>query len=167
MKALRLNDPVEFRQRAGPLLMGSEARHNLILGITGTLIDRPEVYPEFYLWVVEEEGQPVAAASMTPPYNLIVADALGGEAVEVLAAEVAGAELPVPGVVGNEPTVSRFIGAWSALTGTGADLRMAQGVFALRRVRPVPPVPGSWRRAREEDRNLLVAWTAAFTREAL
>jgi hypothetical protein len=47
MEVVEFTDPREFRAFVDPLLLRSEARHNLILGVTGTLIDRPEVYPEF------------------------------------------------------------------------------------------------------------------------
>ena len=49
----RISDPSEFLEAAGPLLLADEARHNLILGIAGTLRDRPGYYPEFRLWCVE------------------------------------------------------------------------------------------------------------------
>jgi hypothetical protein len=67
MEAYRLSDPRLFRERADALLVGDEARHNLILGISGILIDRPEVYPDYHLWVVEDGGRVVMAAVMTPP----------------------------------------------------------------------------------------------------
>jgi len=157
----------EFLERAGPLLGADEARHNLILALAWTLHERPEVYPEFALWVAEEAGFPVGAALLTPPHRLVLADASGPEAVGALAAAVAGSGLAVPGVVGNRPTVDRFNDAWAALTGAKALLHMAQGVFALERVRPAGPVPGAAREAVPDDRDLVLGWMEAFNAEAL
>jgi predicted GNAT family acetyltransferase len=167
MQALAVAAPVEFLEKAGSLLEADEARHNLILGLAGVLRDRPEVYPEFGLWVVEEAGAPVAAALVTVPYNLVLADALAPGALPSLAAAVRESGLPIPGVVGNRPTVEGFNTAWGALTGATPHLRMAQGVFSLERVRSVPPAPGAARPAVREDRSLILEWLEAFTAEAL
>ena len=166
MRVLTPSGPGEFLARAGPLLEAAEARHNLILGIAGVLRDRPEAYPEFHLWVVEEAGGPVAAALITPPHNLVLADAVAG-AVGPLTAAVRESGVPLAGVVGNRPTVDRFLEAWQSLTGVTARLHMAQGVFSLERVRPVPPAPGAARPAGPADRALVVEWLEAFTAEAM
>jgi predicted GNAT family acetyltransferase len=167
MQALAVAAPAEFLERAGTLLAADEARHNLILGLAGVLRDRPEVYPEFGLWVVEEAGAPVAAALITVPYNLVLADALAPGALASLAAVVRESGLPIPGVVGNRPTVDGFKAVWGALTGAVPQLRMAQGVFALDAVRSVPPAPGAARAAVPGDRSLILRWLEAFTAEAL
>lgn len=166
MDATAIPTAAEFLERAGPLLVADEARHNLILGIAGVLRDRPEVYPEFGLWVVEDAGAPVAAALITPPHNLVLADAFPG-AVVPLAAAVRASGVPVPGVVGNRPTVDRFNEVWAPLAGVSPRLHMAQGVFALTAVRPVPDAPGAARSVRPEDRSLVLEWLAAFSAEAL
>ncbi len=167
MQALAVAGVEEFLRRAGPLLAADEARHNLILGIAGVLRDRPEVYPEFGLWVVEEAGVPVAAALITAPHNLVLADAAGPEALRSLAAAVRQSGRPIPGVLGNRPTVDRFNEAWAPPAGVAPRLCMAQGVFALEKVRPVPPAPGRSRPAERDDRSLILDWLEAFTAEAL
>ena len=97
----RLSDPAEFLAEALPLLLSNEARANLVLGIAGTLRDRPEVYPGFLLWLVENEGAVVAAALRTPPHNLVL---LGEpEAAAELADVLAETGAPLPGVTGNLP----------------------------------------------------------------
>ncbi len=167
MQSLAVAGIGEFLGRAGPLLEADEARHNLILGLAGVLRDRPEVYPQFGLWVVEEAGVPVAAALVTVPHNLVLADARAPGALPSLAAAVRESGLPIPGVVGNRPTVDGFNEAWGALTGVVACLRMAQGVFSLEVVRSVPPAPGAPRPAVREERSLILDWLEAFTMEAL
>jgi hypothetical protein len=157
----------EFLERAGVLLAADEARHNLILGIAGVLRDRPQVYPEFHFWVVEDDGAPVAAALLTPPYNLILADAAAREAVPALAGALHGRGLALPGAIGNRPTVDWFNEAWVPRARVRPRLQMAQGVFALERVCPVPPTSGRARPGRPGEEAMLVDWLEAFSREAL
>ena len=40
------DDAGAFLEQAGPLLLADEARHNLILGISGTLRESPDRYIE-------------------------------------------------------------------------------------------------------------------------
>jgi len=167
MRAAAVTDPIEFLERAGELLHADEARHNLILGLTGVLCDRPEVYPVFGLWVVEEGGRPRAAALMTPPHNLVLADTADDSALAPLAAAVRDSGLPVPGALGNRPTVDRFNEVWAPLAGVAPLLRMGQGVFALEEVTPPPSAPGAARRAVPADRALVLRWLAAFWAEAM
>jgi len=167
MRAAAVTDPAEFLERAGELLHADEARHNLILGLAGVLADRPEVYPVFGLWVVEEGGRPRAAALMTPPFNLVLADAADVSALAPLAAAVRDSGLPVPGAVGNRPTVDRFNEVWAPLAGVAPRLRMGQGVFALEEVTAPDPADGAGRPAVPADRALTLGWLAAFWAEAL
>jgi GNAT superfamily N-acetyltransferase len=167
MRASAFSDPLEFLERAGPLLLADEARHNLILALAWLLRDRPEVYPEFGLWAVEEEGRPVAAALITPPFNLVLADAGDDRALPVLAAAVRESGLPVPGALGNRPTVDRFNEAWCGPAGVVPRLHMGLGVFALERVEHTGDAPGAARRAVPADRALVLEWNGAFAAEAL
>ncbi|MGH3110895.1 MAG: GNAT family N-acetyltransferase [Gaiellaceae bacterium] len=162
----RLSDPVEFIAAAGALLLADEARHNLILGLAGTLRDRPGFYEEFRLWVAEDDGRAVAAALQTPPYNLVLARSTGDEALEALADEIAGDGIGLPGVVAALPEADRFADAWKRRQGTTRRLRRAQRIYRVRRVRPPEGVPGAARVATQEDWPLLVDWVSAFAKEA-
>jgi hypothetical protein len=169
VEIIRPADARTFLDVAGPLLVSdpiAEARHNLILGIASTLIDRPEVYPAFFLWVALDH-EPVAAALMTPPYNLVLAEPASEEGLRALLLAVAADGAPVPGLVGNAPYVHAAAAAWSTLTGTRTRLAQSQGVHALSDVREVPRAPGSARAARPADRDLLLPWLAAFAAEAM
>lgn len=167
MEAFTFDDAKAFRQKVDPFLLQNEARHNLILGVTGTLIDRPQVYPEFRLWAVEHLGEVVAAASRTPPWRIILADAASSEAVETLAKAVPETDPEVPGAVGNTPTVGRFVEAWAGLRGSPATRDMAQGVFALTDVRHLKRPVGSSRKAVDRDRETIVRWVSAFDAESM
>jgi uncharacterized protein len=164
MHAERLEDAAEFLTEAGPLLLADEARHNLILGVAGTIRDSPDVYPLRSLWLVRKEGRPVAAAIRTPPYNLILARPESPLALEALA-DVIAEELP--GVNGCVPEADAFAEIWAGRTGARARTNMRQGVYALEQVHPLPAVPGSARVATLDDRDLALQWWIAFGEEVL
>ena len=163
MDVRRLDDPVAFLDAAEPLLLADEARHNLILGIAGTLRDHPSVSEEYFLWLAEKDGVQ-GAAVRTPPYNLALARPRAGEALEALAA---GIDDELPGVVGAQPEVESFASAWAARTGAALRTVRGQGVYQLDRVEPLSRVQGRMRDATPEDREQLVAWWDAFTEEAI
>lgn len=163
MDVTRTDDATAFLEEAGPLLLADEARHNLILGIAGTIRDSPSRYPVRSLWLVRDGGEVVGAALRTPPFNLILARPLAAQALAALAEAVAGEELP--GVVGSEPEVHDFAAAWSAHSGVPSRTGMRQGVYALERVEPLPAAPGSARLATADDLELLLRWWVAFGEE--
>ena len=104
-------DAQAFLDAAAPLLLADEPRNNLILGITGTLLEHPDRYPEKRFWVVTDHaGEPVAAAMQTPPYNLLLAGGQAGSGLEEL---VDGIDDELPGVVGAHPEVDEFVRLWT------------------------------------------------------
>lgn len=164
MNVRRLDDPVAFLEAAEPLLLRDEARHNLILGLAATLRDHPSLYPEYRLWLIQEDSKTIGAALRTPPYNLILARPRDEGALEALAGAL---EEEIPGVVGALPEVETFAAIWAGAAGATPRLRMTQGIYALERVRPVSQVAGSMRPATDDDIPLLLDWWRAFTVEAL
>jgi GNAT superfamily N-acetyltransferase len=162
MDVVQLSDPAEFLERAGPLLLADEARHNLILGLAGTLRDHPALYPEHVQWVVEADGAVAGAALRTPPHNLVLARG-SAEALEALARSID----ELPGVVGAVPEVEQFVTAWTALRDVRAEARIRQGIYALETVIQPSAPPGRPRVATARDRPLLVDWWGAFAVEAL
>jgi RimJ/RimL family protein N-acetyltransferase len=167
MEVQRPTDPAEFLEMAEPLLAASEARHNLIYGIGGVLVSDPGHFEEFRLWLGVEGGRPVAAALRTPPFGVVVGDAATETAARQLAAAVSADEVELPTATGNVPTIKWFVDEWRTLTGADVRRSMAQGVFVLEEVRPLPPGPGRARPAEQADRDLLVEWAEAFTAEAV
>ena len=159
MDVVQLSDAAEFLERAGPLLLADEPRHNLILGLAGTLRDSPELYPDHALWFVDDAGAPVGAALRTRPFNLVLARG-SNEAVALLAASI---DEELPGVVGARPEVDRFVAA----RGVRAEPRVLQGIYALGAVKPPRPAAGRPRAATRADRPILLEWWRAFEIEAL
>lgn len=167
MQVLRPTDPRSFLDLAGPLLVRDEARHNLILGIAGTTELHPELYPVYHAWVVLDEGEVVAAATMTPPHKLVVADPASDEATLALLDAVRASGVEVPGVVANLPTAPMFAQAWSEATDSWVQLVRTEGVYALTRVLEVVVTTGAARSASADDRTLLETWLSEFEAEAM
>ena len=167
MEVLRPADARSFLEIAGPLLVRDEARHNLILGIAATTERHPDLYPEYHAWVVVDEEGALAAATMTPPFKLVVADPVSHDAAHALLHAVRATGIEVPGVVANLPTAPWFARAWSHETGSVAELVRSEGVYELTKVLEVPVTSGAARGATPEDRALLETWLVAFAAEAL
>src|SRR5579862_6996172 len=134
-----VDDPARFLLEASPLLLADEARHNLILGLAGTLRSTPDVYPERSLWLVYDGGIVVAAALRTPPYNAVIARPLDEAALDELVAAID----ELPGVVGAVPEVDAFAERWCVQRGARARLVFGQGIFALTAVADLPRFGGT------------------------
>jgi predicted GNAT family acetyltransferase len=160
----RSDDAAAFLADAEELLLADEARHNLILGIAGTIRDAPDVYPLRSFWLARHAGRVVAAALRTPPYNLILARPAQPAALAALASSVSD---ELPGVVGAVPESEEFAELWAAQAGARARTNMRQGVYSLEQVEPPAATPGSPRVATADDRELVLAWWIAFGEEVL
>jgi len=166
MRSRVFTDPRQFLERMKPLL-ADEARDNLILGITRTMVSQPERFKDAILYTVERNGHPAASALITPPHDLLVSPAADGDAIRDLARAVHDHGVTIPGVTGERGCVETFKDAWSDLTSRAAVLEMEQGIFSLESVREVPAVAGDFRRATAEDFDLVVDWMLDFVAEAI
>ena len=171
MVEIRRVDSVDrFVAAAGAFLVAREAEHNLMLGICSGLQalaadDAPtdDAMPAF---VVGSSGDCVVLAAVrTPPYNLVLSEVDDAAALDALADEMTGDDLP--GILGPAEHVGAFAVRWCAANGRAPRLAMSERIFQLTAVRPPTPPPGSIRRAVPADRRLVVAWYEAFGREAL
>jgi predicted GNAT family acetyltransferase len=163
VRGARVTDAAEFRARAGPLLEADELRHTVPLGVLSTLERDPGRYAERYLWLVEDAGDVVACALMTPPFHLL---ALGrADGFDELVAAVRADGVRVPGVSGFVPEVEEFAQRWTRATGAETRLRMSMRMYSTDAVSAVPVAPGHMRAAFESDRPLVGEWGRAFAVE--
>jgi hypothetical protein len=167
MDVSRLTEPREYLERAGPLLLADEPRHNLLFGIVDTLIHHPALYPASDLWLVTEGDEVLAAALQTPPFNLVLARPAVDAALDALVEAIAAAGVRLPGVTAVRPEAEAFAERWTDRAGATRKVRMAQGVYALHAVRAVPTVAGASRPATTSDRPLLERSVVAFIEEAV
>ena len=167
MEVLRYDDPATFRRDGASVLLADAARNNLPLGVLQILLEHPEVYPAFHLWLAVHDGQPVGLALRTEPYNVLLAEPLVNDAVGALAEAVVLDDGGLPGVTANLPWVDRFVERVTALTGREAKHVLGEGVWQLSAVADVPMPSGVARVAMPGDRDLLLRWIRAFAEEAL
>lgn len=167
MDIVRCQTPSAFLEGAQAFLLRDEACHNLLLGVSATLMGRstlPDPAPYFAL--VVETGDIVAAAMITPPHNLVLSRIERQQAVELFARDVRAAGMTPPGVHGPTPVSEQFAEVWQRVTGQRYERGLAQRIYRLERVRAVAGVPGRLRPATEADRPVLISWMRAFLVEA-
>ncbi|HLZ57776.1 MAG TPA: GNAT family N-acetyltransferase [Ktedonosporobacter sp.] len=160
----------DFLARARADLERNEVLNGLPLGITLRLQHPSERIEAPYLATVEEEGQMIVAAVMTPPFRLIVTSNQTedfGKAPSLLIHNLREQGWPVPGVMGPASLSDLFAQTWSSLTGEASHLRTQERLFELTEVNAPRPGPGSLRLATPDDTALVVSWIKAFQEEAL
>ena len=97
MQLRRYAEVGDFLEAAGPFLVAREAEHNLILGVTTNLRDAPEDFAgSAYLATVAVDGRIVGAAMQTPPFNIVLSEIDDPAAIECLADDLVGRDLPAP-----------------------------------------------------------------------
>jgi predicted GNAT family acetyltransferase len=167
MQVHRFDDTASFRETVTRYLVSDEARHNLLLGISATIIEKPRLYELVDLWAVMDDGEVVLAALRTPPYNLVLGRPSGDDALQALVDRLVEEGQDLPGVVAAVPEIDAFVAAWTAERDLDATLVLRQGIYQLTEVLDVPSAPGAPRAADRSDRDLVVRWMLAFGEEAL
>ena len=165
----RQTDAQAFLDVAGSFLADREAEHNLLFGIAANLIIDPDrrmtALP--YLAAVRRDGQVVAAALMTPPFNVVMSWTADPDAVAALAADLDRGRLPVPGITAPVEMARAFVERWAANHHVRPRRVISERIYRVERVTAPRGVPGGVRIAGVGDRDLLVDWMDAFLREAL
>ncbi len=169
LRVERLDDAQAFLDTAGPFLADREAEHNLLFGIAATLITDPErrmTAPPYFAAVRRDEDV-VAAALMTPPYNIVVSLVDDPAAIPALAADLDRGRVHVPGVTAPVEVAAAFASLWAERHAVTSQRSIAERVYRAERIVPPDNVPGTTRLATSADRDLLIAWVGAFLAEAL
>ncbi len=169
MEIAKFENSRKYYERVEDYLLQHEAIHCLILGLSNALIRQSkESYGTLpYLAVVERNHTLLATAINIPPRKLILSKSLDSEAINLIACDLASHVKSLLGIVAPEPEATNFAEAWQSLTGKFYKLAFAMQVHQLNTVQPIAKAEGYWRLATESDRNLLVSWCQAFTKEAL
>jgi predicted GNAT family acetyltransferase len=167
MKVHRFDDAASFRETSMAYLVADEARHNLLLGISTTIVEKPSLYELVDLWAVIEDDEVVLAALRTPPHNLVLGAPTNDHALQALTDRLIEEGQDLPGVVAAVPEVDEFVAAWTAASDLDATLVLREGIYCLTEVSDVPSAPGTHRPADRSDRDLVVRWMLAFGEEAL
>jgi predicted GNAT family acetyltransferase len=150
--------PREFAEFHRPALERDEARHNLILGLLGRLLDAEQ--PDLRQWTL---GAPGECAIQTSPRHAIILGELSATQCRAFAEQTL--DLDYPGVVGVDQTAPLFV---ERAVGRGVKFSepIPQLIQALRE-RPIyPGVRGSARLVGSADIELFAYWMIAFLKEA-
>jgi ribosomal protein S18 acetylase RimI-like enzyme len=190
--AERLADPAEFLRQTQELRATEPVLTNVIGSIANSVVAGRQ-YSTAFWWLVRDvaegpvgggpgpegpvAGDPgaevpvVGCAMRTTPWNLVVSP-MSVDAASALGRALAVADPELPGINGPREVVDAVVAALGASVAAAggvaprAELRMVDAVHQLGVYVPPPPVPGSARRAREDEVELLVAWHEQFAVDA-
>lgn len=113
----------------------------------------------------EDAGVVHGAVSMTPPYELVLAE-VPGPALQPLVEQLRRRGDRLPGVTGERSLAERFAAAWTEGTDLTAAVNVRTRLYALDRlVEPSPPPPGRARAAGPGDQRLVTRWYDDFHSE--
>ena len=169
MQVTRFDQANNFLERAAPYLETQESLNGLMLGLAFRLSQNaPRRRNRPYLAVVEDNGELVGTAVMTPPRKLILYSHLlnCSSVVQALWANLQGGRWTVPGVLGPDNVADAWAEMWERENGRPPQAGMRQRVFELRQVQPLSLVAGQLRLAHADDFERVVKWIRAFHRDA-
>lgn len=173
MKLVRYSDVEAFYKRVEAFLLAREAEHNLLLGISATLLQQSGYYSaEPYLATAERDGEIALVAMRTPPHPMVLSlpasDTVVDEALDlVVRAGLATYGDDLNGVHGPPALSLGFAERWHAATGRAYSVSVREPIYRLDNMTPMEGVQGAMRAATEVDRDLLERWLVAFQNEAL
>jgi uncharacterized protein len=118
------------------------------------------------LWLHTEDasGQTSGVAVVTPPRGLFLS-LMPEVAAKAVAAHMATLRPDLPSADGPVGPTQSFVDEFAKKTGARASQGRASRMFQLDQVTAPVGVPGKARAATRQDRDLLVAWAAAFDRD--
>ena len=163
VKLTRHETRTSFSEAAESFLLEAEAENGLMLGLLGSLPEGAEIgEPVPVLATVAVAKHVVACALKTPPHRVVVTRG-PDEALEVLAREFAETDPDLSGVLGPRDSTLTFAARWSAVTGRGHNVIMAQGIYRLHPEHlTVPDAPGHLRSGTPDDVELIATWIEDF-----
>jgi predicted GNAT family acetyltransferase len=167
VRVRRFDDAASFREETMSYLVADEARHNLLLGLSATIIEKPDLYELVDLWAVDDGREVALAALRTPPHNLVLGRPTDEDALDSLVDRLVEEGVDLPGVFAAEPESDAFAARWTTARDVDATLALRQGLYQVTTVQDVPAVGGAHREANRSDRDLVVRWMLAFSEEVL
>ena len=158
-----------FLAEAQASLEADEVVNGLMLGLALRMRDDP--FPgaeDAYLATVMDDAGMALAALMTR-LNVILYSPRpnAGQAVYLVAQNLAASGRPTPGVLAPAALADEFAACWQQITGQPGRMGMRQRIYELRQVLPPSQPGGVFRAAQESEHDFLIEWALAFQREAL
>jgi len=169
VKIFSFESASEFLQSLQAELEFREAANNLLLGICGQLVRHPERFQSAPVFrAVEENGEWVLTAVMTPPHRLIVSAgrrAVSDDGVKQFAEALFREEQKLPGVLGPVDLSGKFAVDWGKVSGTQPRMAEQLVMYELKQVAIPAPDRGRLRAAAAEDFELVAGWWYAARME--
>ncbi|MBK7896757.1 MAG: GNAT family N-acetyltransferase [Anaerolineaceae bacterium] len=165
MKVKIFKTPNDFLDAALDYLEAQEVLNGLMIGLAFRLSQSaPRRRNRPFLAVVEDGGELVGAAVMTPPRKLILYSHLATcqPVVQAVRAALQDGRWTVPGVLGPATMADAWAEMWEGENGRPPQPGMRQRVFELRQVQPLKLPPGQLRLAAADDFERVVEWIQGF-----
>ncbi len=145
----------------------SRIEYNLLATVLATVLDGIHaVVSPLFAYGSDERDRVQFAALRTPPWFML-ASALEGDDARELVMQWLEVDPELPGIDALPGTARAIAAAWRERTGGATRCVMREAVHVLEQIDDPPhPAPGQLRRARADERPLLIDWMAAFAREA-
>ena len=167
MKVFFTRDAAEFAERAGDFLTGRPIEHNVLATVLATLQPADRRDAPLFGWVEAGGSGGVSGAAIRTPPRPLLASAMTGAAADALMPRLLEVDPVLPGVNGPQPAASYLAEAWRRCAGGTVELGMSQAIYWVAKVNTPPRPPlGRPRPAEPSDRDLLVEWAHAFSRDA-
>ena len=169
MNVRLFKNPNDFLDSALNYLEEKEVLNGLMLGLAFRLSQSaPRRRNRPFLAVVEDSGELVGAAVMTPPRKMILYSHLPDcqPVVQALWAVLKDSRWTVPGVLGPANMADAWAELWERGNGRSPKPGTRQRVFELQQVNPLNLAPGQLRPAVADDFERVVSWVQAFHDDA-
>ena len=167
MDVLTFTDAAAFAALVGPVI----ERHPAFASVLASNLDQTLNAPDpgaGHWYLIQDDGEPVAAAMHTRPYPLFVTPTPDpNRAMAALAEAVADVNPGLTGVNGPVAVSRAFAAHWQRATGRRAGHSDHERLYEITAVPDLVPAEGQARLATEADLALAVSWAADFSREAL
>ncbi len=131
MQLIRFDSPAAFASQTTDFLQAREAEHNLMLGITTTLLQTGEYAQPPYMACVKDGDSVVAVALRTPPFNLQLSEMADMTPLDLIAQDAHTVYDVLPGASGPKAIVLAFAERWKALTGHEYHQHIALRIYRL------------------------------------
>lgn len=168
MEVERYDDVRAFYERVAPFLERNEAAHTFHLGLRERLERDPHTFgpADPVLVAAFDGGEVVGVVTQTPPYPAVLSlfeDLRGAEAI---AERLHSDGATIQAVSAPLDAGPAFVNRWCALTGAGARITLEERIYEATEVLPPRPTSGRMRPYTEADRDVVLAFMAAFFAEA-
>jgi len=164
MKLISVKDPQAFQKRVLSFLLEKQAQNCLGIGIIETLVNCPDVFQEYYLWLIEDNGAIKGVSWWTPPHPIGLSE-MPEIAIETLLEEVLHLPQQLSSVIGPKPQADLFRDSYIKKTQRTLLSSMEQRIYQASKATLPFEVQGQMRVATSNDLELVSKWSYAFAKD--